>query len=246
MQAATPRHVLLVGAPNGGAERVAPLLQRAEFDVHAVRPSEIVLDLVMGTPFELLVVGYPLPEIDFIELIRAVRLRESASLHAGLVLLARPGFLEAAQALLPVGANRAVSLGWPDSRMWRAIDDLVDVAPRARLQSTLVADVEPPGTCDRFLYETVNVSRSGVLLQGERLFAPGTSFEFAFRLPSETRPVEGRAEVVRRADSGRERMRGLGARFLALREDGGVRVQRYVEDGHGAGLSPGQDPGSRI
>jgi len=239
MQAATPRHVLLVGAPNGGAERVAPLLQRAEFDVHAVRPSEIILDLVMGTPFELLVVGYPLPEIDFIELIRAVRLRESASLHAGLVLLARPGFLEAAQALLPVGANRAVSLGWPDSRMWRAIDDLVDVAPRARLQSMLVADVEAPGSCDRFLYETVNVSRSGVLLQGEQLFAPGTPFEFAFQLPTETRPVEGRAEVVRRANGGRERMRGLGARFVALRDDGGTRVQRYVEDGCQATAHPG-------
>jgi CheY-like chemotaxis protein len=237
-QAAISRHVLLVGAPNGGADRVAPLLQRAEFDVHAVRPSEIVLDLVMGTPFELLVVGYPLPEIDFIELIRAVRLRESASLHAGLVLLARPGFLEAAQALLPVGANRAVSLGWPDSRLWRAIDDLVDVAPRALLQSMLVADIEAQGSCDRFLYETVNVSRSGVLVQGERLFAPGTPFEFEFRLPAEPRPVEGRAEVVRRADGGRERMRGLGARFLALRGDGGTRVQHYVEDGLGLGLRP--------
>jgi len=245
-QAVIPRHVLLVGASNGGAERVAPLLQRAEFDVHAVRPSEIILDLVMGTPFELLVVGYPLPEIDFIELIRAVRLRESASLHAGLVLLARPGFLEAAQALLPVGANRAISLGWPDSRLWRAIDDLVDVAPRAQLQSMLVASVDAHGSCDRFLYETVNVSRSGVLVQGEQLFAPGTPFEFAFRLPSETRPVEGRAEVVRRADDGRERMRGLGARFLDLRDDGGIRVQHYVENGHGAGLAPSQDLGSRI
>jgi hypothetical protein len=231
-QAVTPRHVLLVGAPNGGAERVAPLLQRAEFDVHAVRPSEIILDLVMGTPFELLVVGYPLPEIDLIELIRSIRLRESASLHAGLVLLARPGFLEAAQALLPVGANRAVSLGWPDSRRWRAIDDLVDVAPRARLRSMLVADVESHGGCDRFLYETVNLSRTGVLLQGDQLFAPGTPFEFAFRLPAEPRPVEGRAEVVRRTSGGRERLRGLGARFVTLRDDGGARVQRFVEDGH--------------
>ena len=238
-QAVTPRHVLLVGAPNGGAERVAPLLQRAEFDVHAARPSEIILDLVMGTPFELLVVGYPLPEIDLIELIRAVRLRESASLHAGLVLLARPGFLEAAQALLPVGANRAVSLGWPDSRLWRAIDDLVDVAPRARLQSTLVADVELHGGCDRVLYETVNVSRTGVLVLGEQLFAPGTPFEFAFELPAEPRPVEGTAEVVRRSNGGRERLRGLGARFLTLRDDGGARVQQYVEDGCRATAHPG-------
>jgi len=245
MQAAAPRHVLLVGALGGGAERVAPLLQRAAFDVHAVQPSDIVLDLVMGTPFELLVVGYPAPEIDLFGLISAVRLRSSASLHAGLVLLARPGFLEAAQALVPAGANRAVSLAWPDSRLWRAIDDLVDVAPRAGLQSSLIADVESRDGCDRFFYETVNLSRTGVLLQGEQLFAPGTPFDFTFTLPFETRPVEGRAEVVRRADAERERMQGLGARFLALRDDGAARVHRFVEDGHGAGLAPSQGLGSR-
>lgn len=238
MQAATPRHVLLVGAPDGGAGRVAPLLQRAAFDVHAVQPSDIVLDLVMGTPFELLVVGYPAPEIDLFGLIRAIRLRGSASLHAGLVLLARPGFLEAAQALIPTGANRAVSLAWTDSRLWRAIDDLVDVAPRTGLHSSLVADVESHDGFDRFFYETVNLSRSGVLLQGEQLFAPGTPFDFAFTLPFETRPVEGRAEVVRRADGAREGLQGLGVRFLVLRDDGANRVQRFVEDGHGAPAQP--------
>lgn len=245
MQATAPRHVLLVGAAGGGSDRVAPLLQRAAFDVHAVQPSDIVVDLVMGTPFELLVVGYPAPEIDLFGLIRAVRLRGSASLHAGLVLLARPGFLEAAQSLVPAGANRAVSLSWTDSRLWQAIDDLVDVAPRAGLHSSLIADVASNGGFDRFVYETINLSRSGVLLQGEQLFAPGTPFDFAFMLPVEMRPVEGRAEVVRRADGGRERMQGLGARFLALRDDGAARVQQFVEDGHGAGLAPSQDLGSR-
>jgi hypothetical protein len=244
MQAVAPRHVLLIGTPDGGAERVAPLLQRAAFDVHAVQPSDIVLDLVMGTPFELLVVGYPAPEIDLYGLIRAVRLRESASLRAGLVLLARPGFFEAAQALIPAGANRAVSLAWTDSRLWRAIDDLVDVAPRARLHASLVADVERDGGLDRVLFETVNLSRTGVLLLGERLVAPGTPFDFAFKLPFETRPVEGRAEVVRRADCVHERMQGLGARFVTLIDDGASRVQRFVEDGCGAGRASRQGQGA--
>jgi PilZ domain len=245
MQAAAPRHVLLVGAPGGGSDRVAPLLQRAAFDVHAVQPSDIVLDLVMGTQFELLVVGYPAPEIDLFGLIRAIRLRGSASLHAGLVLLARPGFLEAAQSLIPAGANRAVSLAWTDSRLWRAIDDLVDVAPRAGLHSSLIADVESNGAVDRFFYETVNLSRSGVLLRGEQLLTPGTPFDFAFTLPFETRPVEGTAEVVRRADAGREQTLGLGARFVALRNDGATRVQRFVEDGHGAGRASSRGTGIR-
>jgi len=238
MQAAAPRHVLLVGAPDGGADRVAPLLQRADFDVHAVRPSDIVLDLVLGTGFDLLVVGYPAPEIDLVGLIRAVRLTGSASLRAGFVLLAKPGFLEAAQGLLSIGANRAVSLAWSDARLWCAIDDLVHVAPRGPLQAMLFADVDANGSRDHCLYRTVNVSRTGVLLQGERLFAPGTPFDFAFRLPFEARPIGGRGEVVRQSSLDREGMAGLGARFVALRDGDEARLQRFVQDGQGSPAHP--------
>jgi hypothetical protein len=108
----------------------------------------------------------------------------------------------------------------------------------AQGQSSLMADIESRDGL-RFFYETVNLSRTGVLVQGEQLFAPGTPFDFAFTLPFETRPVEGKAEVVRRVDAGRELMQGLGARFLTLRADGETRVQRFVEDGHGAPARPG-------
>jgi len=228
MQAAVPRHVLVVGASNGVADRLAPLLQRSDFDLHTVSASDIVLDLVMGTPFELLVVGYPLPEIDFHELLRAVRLPGSASHDAGILLLARPGFLEAAQAMLPIGANRAAGLDWTDSRVAQAIDDLLHVAPRANLRAMFFADVQTNGARERYLYRTVNVSLSGVLVEGERLFAPGTPIDFAFRLPSEPQPVEGRARVVRRTDANREGLSGLGARFVELLDDGQDRLAQYV------------------
>ena len=229
MQAAALRHVLLVGASNGVIDRVGPLLNRSDFDVHTVRPSEIVLDLVMGTPFELLVVGYPLPEIDIHQLLRAVRMSGSASHDAGILLLSRPSFFEAARAMLPIGANRAASLSWTDSRVWQAIDDLLHVAPRARLKSMLFADVQTNGGRERYLYRTVNLSRTGVLLAGDQLFTAGIAFDFAFRLPSEPRPVEGRAEVVRRTVLDREGLSGIGARFVSLLDDGHYRISQYVK-----------------
>ena len=93
----------------------------------------------------------------------------------------------------------------------------------------LYADVEASQDRDRLLYQTVNVSRTGMLLQGDEVFSPGTIFDFAFRLPSEPRPVEGRAEVVRRADPDREGMTGVGARFVSLRDDGHFRLRQYVK-----------------
>jgi len=104
-----PRHVLLIGALEGGLSRVAPMLQRAEFDVHTVEPSEFVLDLVLGTSFELLILGYPMPEMDISHLVQAVRDPDSVTRSAGLLLLAEPGFLEAAQGLVSAGANRVLA-----------------------------------------------------------------------------------------------------------------------------------------
>lgn len=229
MQTSPPRHVLLVGSSGGVVDRVGPLLQRSDFDVHTVRASDIVVDLVMGTPFELLIVGYPLPEIDIHGLLESIRLPGSASHSAGVLLLSPPAFFEAARTLLPAGANRAANLSWTDSRVWQEITDLLHVAPRARLKSMLFADVQANGGHERYLYRTVNVSRSGILVQGEHLFTPGTPFAFAFRLPSEPRPVEGLAEVVRRVNRNREQLSGLGARFLAINDDGQFRLVQYVK-----------------
>lgn len=226
------RHVLLVGSTSGGIDRFAPMLQRAGFDVHAVRASDVVLDVVMGTAFDVLILGYPMPEVDIHRLLYSIRAQGSASHDAGVLLLARPGFLDAAQALLSLGANRVVGLDWTESRFWQSVGDLLNVAPRARLKSMLYADVEASDIQDRFLYKTVNVSRTGMLLQGDDLFAPGTVFDFAFRLPSEPRPVEGRAEVVRRTDPEREGMTGIGARFVTLQDDGHFRLKQYVKYFH--------------
>jgi hypothetical protein len=186
----------------------------------------------MGTEFDVLILGYPMPEVDIHQLLDSIRADGSASHDAGALLLARPGFLEAAHALLALGANRVVGLDWTESRFWQSVGDLLSVAPRARLKSMLYADVGEADNRDRLLYQTVNVSRTGVLLRGADLFAPGTVFDFAFRLPSEPRPVEGRAEVVRRADPEREGMTGLGARFVTLQDDGHFRLKQYVKYFH--------------
>jgi len=223
------RHVLLVGALERGLDRVAPVLQRAEFDVHTVEASPFVLDLVMGTSFELLVVGYPMPEMDINELLRAVRNDSSGSRDAGLLLLAEPGFLEAAQALVARGANRAVALDWAESRLWQAVGDLLNIAPRVTLRAMLHAEVEVPSGHDRTIYQTVNLSISGMLLRGADSFTPGTRLEFIFRLPQEPRPVEGSGEIVRRTDTDREGVQGVGVRFLSLRDDGQYRLRQFVK-----------------
>ena len=114
------RHVLVVGAEADALERIAPMLRRAEFNVHTAEPSPVVFDLVLGTSFELVLVGYPLRDLALDDLISALRRDGSWCRKAALVLLSDPDHLDDALALVDLGVNRAVSVNWPEGRLHQA------------------------------------------------------------------------------------------------------------------------------
>ena len=222
------RHVLVVGADKAGVERVAPMLRRAEFNVHTAHPSQFLLDLVLGTSFELLIVGFPLEELPIDDLIAAVREEGSACRDAGLLLLAETDFLDDAQALVDLGVNRAISADWVDARLWQAIGDLLHIAPRVYMRVLLHADIDVSHAQERTIFQTVNVSASGLLLQGTDELSLGGVFEFLFRLPGGGL-IEGTAEVVRRSNPMREGFQGVGTRFLEFRNGGEDRLHAYID-----------------
>jgi hypothetical protein len=212
------QHVLVVGAKKAGLERVAPMLRRADFGVHSVEPSPFLLDLVLSTAFELIIVTYPLDTLPLDDLIDTIRDEGSACHDAGLLLLAEEELMDDAQAIVDLGANRAICCDWNEARLWQAIGDLTDVAPRIFMRVLMHADIEVQNGRSRAIFQTVNVSVSGVLLQGSDRLVPGEAFDFLFRLPGGGL-VEGSAEVVRQTNPLREGVDGIGSRFTSFRED---------------------------
>lgn len=223
-----PRHVLMVGADEEALNRIAPMLRREEFSVHTAAPSPVVFDLLLGTSFELVIVSYPLRELDLDELIETLRRDGSWCRNAPLVLLAEPDHLEDALSMVDLGVNRAVSYEWPEGRLHQAIADLLDVAPRVDLRALVHLKVEVENETKRALYQTVNVSRSGMLLRGSDDLDPGTRFSFFFGIPDGRRLVEGTGEVVRRTNPMREGTRGLGVRFVRLSGEGEEQLDSFV------------------
>jgi hypothetical protein len=221
------QHVLVVGAKKTGLERVAPMLRRADFSVHSVEPSPFLLDLVLSTAFELVIVTYPLDTLPLDDLIDTIRDEGSACHDAGLLLLAEPELLDDAQSVVDLGANRAICCDWSEARLWQAIGDLMEVAPRVFMRVLMHADIEIKNERSRAIFQTVNVSASGVLLQGSDQLAPGESFDFLFRLPGGGL-VEGSAEVVRRTNPLREGVDGIGSRFTSFRETCEERLQAHI------------------
>jgi CheY-like chemotaxis protein len=221
------QHVLVVGAKKAGLERVAPMLRRADFSVHSVEPSPFLLDLVLSTAFELVIVTYPLDTLPLDDLIDTIRDEGSACHDAGLLLLAEPELLDDAQSVVDLGANRAICCEWSEARLWQAIGDLMEVAPRIFMRVLMHADIEVKNERNRAIFQTVNVSVSGVLLQGSDQLSPGETFDFLFRLPGGGL-VEGTAEVVRRTNPLREGVDGIGTRFTTFREQCQERLAAHI------------------
>jgi len=204
------------------------MLRQAGFEVLTVEPSDAVLDLVRGTAFDLVIISCPLPELSLESLLRAVRGQDSICRRASVLLLSEPGHLEEAQSFVDRGANRAVALDWTEARLWRAVADLLDVAPRVLLRSLVHVKLHRQGDSAPDVCEAENVSHSGMLLRSPSDYALGVLIDFAIRLPGQAELIQGIAEVVRAAEAADDGTGRFAVRFLSFRRDGEPRLGEFI------------------
>jgi hypothetical protein len=222
------RHVLLIGVDSTGLECLAPMLQSEEFDVHRVDASPFVFDLVRGTPFELLVAQIPNEQLSIPELIGAAREPGSLCQRAGLMIITLSEHLDAAQQFMDHGVNRIIALDWPKARLWQAMGDLLQVAPRIPFETSIQLALPREIARDVVVLRLANISTTGGLITGFRRFPPGTRFRFFIPIPGGAAPLTGTGEVVRTTDLGREGAEGFGVRWITLDGDGPDRLATLV------------------
>lgn len=222
------RHVLLVGASREAVERVAPMLLREEFQVLTTVACGTVAELVRDTPFDLIVVTFPLDDVSVEGLLDAVRSEGSSCRASGVLLLASSENLDAATRHVDRGANRAISADWTGARLWEAFSDLLEVAPRIDLRSLVHINVKLGEGVDEDVCRAVNVSSSGMLLEGPGAFRVGSDVRVTFRLPGDHRPVSARARVVRTSEIVEEDVLGFAVKFMTLEDDGSQRLASYL------------------
>jgi len=206
-----------------------PLLQREEIEVISVDADPAVADLTRITPFELVMVRFPIEGLDAGEFLSIVRDPSSASRRAGVMLLADEAHLEEAAAFLDRGANRIVSATWSDARIWRAVADLLDVAPRVALRVPVMVDVDLASEGVPEVCRSVDLSTSGIRLESPNGYGPGTRLQIGLVLPKVGGVVRVQAEIVRRTDPEREGVHGFAARFTSMSEEDEARLARFVD-----------------
>ncbi|MCD4749627.1 MAG: PilZ domain-containing protein [Thermoanaerobaculales bacterium] len=222
------RHVLLIDLTQEVFESLSPIFQREGFDLHSVESSAFVLDLIRGTPFELLVLGYPMKGLEIGELIEAAREPGSMCLSTGILMAVSENDLDEVMPWLDHGVNRIVTMQWPRAHIWQAVGDLLEIAPRVHIDAPIQLSLPSDVARDVVLLRTENISKSGALLTGFRTFPHGTRFDFTLVLPDAGPPITGSAEVVRRTSSEREGMDGFGMRYLVLGMGDEARLDGFI------------------
>jgi len=214
-------------------DTIAPLLRQQSLDIHTVEGSPFVLDLIRGTPFEILIVNFPLSGIGMDELITAVREPGSMCHNSGLVLIAEESDLAEAIPWMGRGINRIVMLEWTRSRIWKTIDELLSVAPRLKIDVPVQIALPDEIARDIVMFRTVDISQTGALLTGFRSVPEGTTLTFSLGLPGEE-PISGSAVVVRKADSCFNGIFGVGVRYLSLEESKKKILKTFIDRNMGS------------
>jgi uncharacterized protein (TIGR02266 family) len=224
------RSVLVVNADEELFAKIAPLLNREALEVDRFPRARAALDLVSQVPVDVLIVGYPLPDVRTQELLDVVRRPESPCRQSPLLLLARADEIEEARRFIGRGANEVVAVEESAERLQAAVSRLLAVAPRSSLRTMVRIVVNIGEGAALEMSQTENLSETGMLVRTGEVYPLGSRLSFEFHLGGQGQPIRGEGEVVRQTTAGRESVRGIGIRFTSLERDGLQRLQRFLRE----------------
>lgn len=223
------RNVLVIGVDPEEFGRVAPFLARDAFDIDRFPSGSGALELISCVKIEVLLVRYPLPDMDLGVFLQAARQPESQCQSSPILLLAETGDSGEAESYIGRGANRVLDLEAAEEELQGTISALLEVAPRKDARFLARMEIKLGGAKDMILCQTENLSASGMLIRTERRYEKGTKIDFEFSLPDDPRPIVGVAETMRHTMVGRDQVGGIGVRFLSFSGDSQRRFETYLQ-----------------
>lgn len=223
------RNVLAIGLNSQEFDRVAPFLARASFEVDRFPSALGSFEITNEVPFEVLLVRFPLPDMELDDFLKGVRADRKPNMRSSIVLLTAEESKEDANQYIGRGANRVVCVEEADSQIQQSISTLLNVAPRKDARFMARMEIKVGEAEEMLISQTENISASGMLLRTDRRYEEGTKIQFEFSLPNDHRPIVGIAEIVRHTMIGRDKVSGVGVRFLSFAGDSQRRFQSFID-----------------
>jgi DNA-binding NarL/FixJ family response regulator len=225
---ADDRIAVLVGPTEPRIDRLRLLLQQAGFTLFDAPDAVSALDRVWATRCDIVIVNHPVGGLDPADLIATVRHTLSPSRNTGLVLVVPGDRYDDAVSFIGRGANRVVSKDGPPDGLLNSVGDLIDTSPRQPVRAVVQVNSTQGEQPSRALMRTLDLSLSGMLIQGENELAVGDQFAFELHLPGVASAIVGSATVVRHTDRDRETVTGVGATFASFVGDGRTSLADFL------------------
>ncbi len=229
--------ILTVASNRSSLERLAPLLSRSAFEVNAMPTGEASLILTDQRRYHLLLVGYPLPDMDLERFLSAVRRQESPCADSPVLILSDKERIAETEAFVEGGYVQAVATSEDGAKLQMVASRLLEVPPRIAARAMVRLEVALQEAKSVHLCQTRNISVTGMFIGTEQSLGLGTRMQAELALPDDTRPIYSEVEVKRLAMPEVEGFPGVGVRFLNMDPAAASRLQRYL-DAHGPSASP--------
>jgi len=220
--------ILAVGVDRVLFQTIAPLLDRSALAVDRVPRGESALALCQHVGFDLMIVGHPLPDMPLEQFLAGARRAGSPSARAPLVVLSAEAGLGGVTAMLQRD-DVAVSIAEPGKLLDEVVTRLLKAPPRTAARLLVRVEVALAEGKQLVMCQSENISEVGMLLRTERLFPLDARLSFEFTLPGDRTALKGRAEVKRHTIPELEKVKGVGVKFVELRDDELKRLRDYVK-----------------
>ncbi len=223
--AGVQRSALVVAVDEQVFEKVSKILSGIKFFADFAEGGAAALESTSFLPFDAIVTGYPLPDMQMQSFLDAVRKPESPCRQCALVILALRGMLAEVEPFVGKGANRALAIEEFAEALPRTLFGLLEVPPRFPVRTMSRLKVQLSWGTSQTICQTENISIHGMLIKTDHPYPIGTQMAFEVAVPGDSNSIRGYAVVVRQTQERRERVTGLGVRFSSFQGDDKKRLE---------------------
>jgi len=219
------RSALVVAVDEQVFETVSKLLSGIKFFADFAESGSAALESISFLPFDAIVTGYPLPDMQMQAFLDAVRKPDSPCRQSAVVVLALRGLVAEVEPLVGKGANRVLAIEDYAEALPRSLFGLLEVPPRFAMRTISRLKVQLSWGTSQTICQTENISAHGMLIKTDHPYPIGTQMAFDVSVPGDSNPIRGYAVVVRQTQEKRERVTGLGVRFSSFHGDDKKRLE---------------------
>jgi response regulator RpfG family c-di-GMP phosphodiesterase len=225
MSAEAPGRILLVDHSRGALLFQETILRRRDMRIMtALAGSEGLTKARMEKP-NLIIFGYDLFDMSAPEFCREIRADEDTR-NISLLLVCDRDHHEHGDLCLSAGCNDVIFRPLQKPELDAKVERLTNIPVRRQLRTITKIEVSFEKNGRFVLGRSINISSTGILVEVDRMLPQEGPVRLHFYLPSDPKPLQVMAEVLRAEFAGS--MSKYGMRFLDATEEDRERISRFV------------------